>query len=73
MKLKPFAKVTILHQLILHLAWAITLRVSATLPSLVKIVSAVAPPRGGEIYGSRAFYYCYFLFLSKSVSKLVST
>jgi len=36
--------------------------VSATLPSLVNIVSAVAPSRGGEIYGSRAFYYFCFCF-----------
>jgi len=29
----------------------------------VENVSAVAPPRGGEIYGSRAFSYLLFLFL----------
>jgi len=41
-------------------------RVSATLQSLVKIVSAVAPPRGGEIYGSCAFFIIkmfVFIFL----------
>jgi len=42
----------------------ITSRVSVTLPSLVKIVSAVAPLRGGEIYGARAFYYYYYLFFA---------
>jgi len=41
----------------------ITSRVSATLPSSVKIVSAVAPPRGGAIYESRAFYYIIIIIL----------
>lgn len=36
-------------------------RVPPTLQSLMKIDSAVVPPHGGEIYGSRAFYF--FLFL----------
>jgi len=44
-----------MDQLIWDLERVITSRVSATLPSLVKIVLAVARPRGGEIYGSRAF------------------
>jgi len=47
----------------LKLVRVITSRVSATLPSLVKIVSAVAPPRGGEIYGSRAFFIIIFVFI----------
>jgi len=52
-----------MNQLIWNLDRVITSRVSATLPSLVKIVSAVAPPRGAEIYGSRAFLLLLFLFL----------
>jgi len=47
----------------LNLDRVITSRVSATLPSLVKIVSAVAPPHGGEIYGSRAFFIIIFVFI----------
>jgi len=46
LKHEPSTQVTILYQLILNLAWVIASGVSATLPSLVKIVSAVAPPRG---------------------------
>jgi len=38
-------------------------RVSATLPSLVNIVLAVMPPRGGEIYGSRAFFIIIIIFV----------
>jgi len=58
-----------MNQLIWNLDRVITSRVSVTLPNLVKFVSAVVPPRGGEIYGSRAFYYyflimfCVFIFL----------
>jgi len=52
----------IYDQLSLNFDRVITSRVLATLPSLVKIVSAVAPPRGGEIYGLRAFYFYYFCF-----------
>jgi len=54
-EIQPLTKATFMHQLILNLVRVITSRVSATLPSLVKIVSAVVPPRGGEIYESRAF------------------
>jgi hypothetical protein len=39
-----------------------TSRVLPMLPSLVKIVSAVVPPRGGEIYGSCAFYFFSYTF-----------
>ena len=68
-KLQPLTKVTFMNRLIWNLARLITLRGSPTLPSLVRIVSAVAPSRGGELYGSRAFYYyfcslLYFLTLS---------
>jgi len=49
-----------MNQLIWNFDRVITSRVSATLPSLVKIVSAVVPPRGGEIYESRAFYFHYY-------------
>jgi len=48
--------------LIWNLDRVITSSVSATLPRLVKIVSAVAPPPGGEIYGLHAFVYYYFCF-----------
>ena len=40
----------------------ITPRVQPTLMSFVEIVSAVAPPRDGEIYGTRAFII-NFVFL----------
>ena len=36
---------------------------SSNLPSLVRIVLAVAPARGGEIFGSRVFNYYFFVFL----------
>jgi len=52
-----------MNQLIFNLERGITSRASATLPSLVKIVSAMAPPRGGEIYVSRAFLLFLLLFL----------
>jgi len=45
MKLQPLTKAIFINQLILDLDSVITSRISATLPSLVKIVSAVAPPR----------------------------
>jgi len=63
MKLQQLTTAAFMNQLNLNLDRVIKLRISATLPSLVKLVSAVAPPRGGEIYGSRAVYYYYFLFL----------
>jgi len=57
-------KATFMNHLILNLEWVITSRVSATLPSLVKIVSAVAPPRGGEITGPVPFISIFvFIFL----------
>jgi len=38
-------------------------RFSATLSSLVNTVSAVAPPRGGEIYGSRVFFIIFIIIV----------
>jgi len=63
LKHETSTKATFMNQLIWNLDWVITSRVSTTLPSLVKIVSAVAPPRGGEIYGSRAFFIIIFVFI----------
>jgi len=57
-----------MNQLIWNLDRVITSRVSATLPSLVKIVSAAAPPRGGEIYGSRAFFTIIIIINLKNLS-----
>ena len=64
--LKLLTKVTIMNRLFSNLARVITSRGSTTLPNLVTIVSAVAPLHGGEISGSRAFYYFFFVlfFLS---------
>ena len=51
--------------LLSNLARVIMSRASTTLPNLVGIVSAVTPPRGGEISGSRAFnYFFVFSFLA---------
>jgi len=52
---------TFMNQLICNFDRVITSRVSATLPSLVKIVLAVASIRGGEIYGSRVFFIIIIL------------
>jgi len=51
-----------MNQLTWNLNRVITSRVSATLLSLVKIVLAVAPSRGDEMYGSRAFFIIIILF-----------
>jgi len=48
----------------------ITSRVSATLPSLVKIVPAVSPPRVCEMYGSRAFYHILFFIFLYSLTRI---
>ena len=54
--------VTIMNRLFLNLARVITSRGSITLLNLVAIVSAVAPPHGGEISESHAFYFYYYNF-----------
>ena len=50
-----------MNRLFSYLARVITSRGSTTLQNLVGIVWAVAPPRSGEISGSRAFYYFFVL------------
>jgi len=66
-----------MNQLIWNLNRVIRSRVPATLPSLMKIVSVVAPPRGGKIYGSRAFFIIFvFIFLDTHTAytrQLIST
>jgi len=61
-----------MNQLIWNLDGVITSRVSATLPSLVKIVLAVAPPRGGEINGSRAFLLLLILKTYQFIMSLMA-
>ena len=61
-KIQPLPKVTIMDRLFSNLVRVISSRGSTTLPNLVQIVSAVTPPRGGEISGSRAFYYFFVFF-----------
>ena len=51
-----------MNRLFSNLARVITSRGSTTLPNFVKNVSAVVPPRCGELSGSRAFYYYFFVF-----------
>ena len=46
---------------------------SKTLPNLVTIISAVAPPHGGEISGSRAFHYYFFCFFSFLATRTAHT
>jgi len=52
-----------MNQLILNLDRVITSRVSATLPSLVKIVLALAPPHSAKIYGMRDFIIIILVFI----------
>ena len=61
-KLQQLTQVTNKNRFISYLARLIMSCRSTTLLHLVEIVSAVAPPRGGKISGSRAFHY-YFLFV----------
>ena len=63
-KLQPLIKITIKNRLISNFARVITSCGLSTLLKLVVIVSAVAPPRDGGLWGSRAFYLYNFKNLS---------
>jgi len=57
---QPFAKGTILYQLISHLAWLITLGRLPALPKLVRIRWAVKPSHGATYTGPVTFFSLFF-------------
>ena len=62
-----------MNRLFSNMARVITSRGSTTLPNLIWIVWAVAPPRSGEISGSRAFYYYYYFVFSCLATRTAHT
>jgi len=63
MKLQPLTKATFMNRLIWNLDRMITSRISATLPSLVKLVSAVAPPTWWWNIRVACLFFIFIIFV----------